>query len=194
MRVALRRTTTTVLAVGALLAGSLAGAAGAPAHQTVPVEPDRFYGDFEADVLLFAGVPAEDLCTDEPLPVVPGRLFDRPDGISVVKVNTSVPVFLYHSPLGAPEFVDETCGAMHDADPTTEPVSPFASGTGRLTERVEILADGRLTITNAVNGIASAPDGNSWKLRGWADFVVADGMPVGDPADFQGLTVRRIGR
>lgn len=132
MRVALRRTTTTVLAAGALLAGSLAGslagAAGAPAYQTVPVEPDRFYANFKADVLLFAGVPAEDLCTDEPLPVAPGRLFDRPDGISVVKVNASVPVFVYHSPLGAPEFVDETCGAMHDADPTTEPVSPFARG------------------------------------------------------------------
>jgi hypothetical protein len=59
---------------------------------------------------------------------------------------------------------------------------------------LEILPDGRLNITNAVNGIASAPDGNSWKLRGWADFVVADGVPVGDPAEFQGLTVRRIGR
>lgn len=194
MRVAMRPTITTALAAGALLAGSLTSAAAAPAYQTVPVEPDRFYGDFEADVLLFAGVPAEDLCTDEPLPVVPGRLFDRPDGISVVNVNASVPVFVYHSPLGAPEFVDETCAAMDDADPTTEPVSPFASGTGRLTERVEILPDGRLNITNAVNGIASSPDGRSWKLRGWADFVLADGVPVGDPADFQGLTVHLIGR
>jgi hypothetical protein len=42
--------------VAGSVAGSLAGAAGAPAYQTVPVEPDRFYADCKADVLLFAGV------------------------------------------------------------------------------------------------------------------------------------------
>ena len=154
----------------------------------------RFYGNFEVGVLLFT-FDVEAYCGDELEPVVTAKVFHREDGGAELMVNSrEMPIFLYHSPLGAPEFIGETCGALFDADPATVPVPPFANGTANFKERITISADGVREDSNSINGTATGSDGTTWKVRSWADFVLGDdGVPIGDPADFQGLTIHEIG-
>lgn len=157
-------------------------------------EAGRFYGNFELDVLLFTGNEVEDICNGDPEPIVPARVFYRDDGSVEIKVNArDMPIALYHSPLGAPEFIDETCEAVFDGDPTTVPVEPFASGTANFTERISISPDGVEEHVNGVNGFATGAYGTNWKVRTWADFVIDGGVLIGDPAEFQGLAIHRIG-
>ncbi|WP_299443453.1 hypothetical protein [uncultured Phycicoccus sp.] len=193
----IRRTAAVVFAGGVLLGGGVTGAAAAPqGYDEVDHEAGRFYGNFDIDVLLFAGETAEYLCSGAPVPVVTARVYQRNDGGADLKVNSAgMPVYLYHSPLGAPEFIDETCAAVADGDPSTVPVPPFAVGTARFKERITVSAEGVVEIYNGVNGTASDSAGTTWKVRTWADFVLDDdGVPIGDPADFQGLALHEIGR
>lgn len=88
--------------------------------------------------------------------------------------------------------------ALFDGDPSTEPVPPFAHGMARFKERIGIPAGGGpggVQVFNGVNGKATETDGTTWKVRTWADLEIGDdGMPIGDPADFQGLSIHQIGR
>lgn len=46
---------------------------------------------------------------------------------------------------------------------------------------------------NVAKGKVTAADGTRWRVRGHADFDLhEDGYPLGDPADFQGLTVEEF--
>ena len=103
-------------------------------------------------------------------------------------------IFLYHSPLGAPEFIDATCQAMFDGDPSTYPVAPFVSGTAHFREHITVHPDGYEEHVNGVTGSATSPDGTRWRVRTWAAFAIDDGMLVGDPAEFQGLSLHQLGR
>jgi hypothetical protein len=194
------RATAALAAAALLLVGlpTVAGAAPAAADPQGYEEVDhgigRFYGNFEAQVLLFAAGSAEDICNGGDEPTVPARVYERRDGGTDLKVTArDVPIWLYESPLGAPEFVDQTCGALFDGDPTTEPVQPFAHGTASLKERIEAGPDGVEDHWNGVNGTATSADGTQWKVRSWADFVIDNGVLVGDPAEFQGLAIHEIG-
>lgn len=190
------RTLATVLAAALLLTGLATTASADPnGHEEVDHGIGRFYGNFEEEVLLFSAGTPEDICTGSPEPTVTARVFDRRDGSADLMVNTrDVPIFLYHSPLGAPEFIDQTCGAIFDGDPTTTPVQPFAVGTAQMKERITFHPDGFQEHSNGVNGMATSPDGTQWKVRTWADFAIDDGVLIGDPAEFQGLDIRRVGR
>ena len=45
-----------------------------------------------------------------------------------------------------------------------------------------------------MNGKATGTDGTEYKVRGTADLVVEDGVPVGDPRDFVGFQLTQIRR
>lgn len=195
MHANIRRTLCVALAACVLLAGSISSATAAPkGYDEVEVEAGRFYGDFESEVLLFT-FDVEKFCEGAPEPVVSGRLFERRNGGTVLKVNArGLQTFLYSSPLGSPEFIDQQCEVLADGDPSTVPTQPFASGTGTLKERVRVSPEGVVEISNGVKGFATSDDGTRWRVRSWADFVLGDdGVPIGDPADFQNLTIRRVG-
>ena len=189
------RTTMGVIAATAGTAMMAMPAAAAPqgyVEQDVPA--GLFYGNFELDVLLFTGGGVEEICLDAPEPMVPARIFERNDGSVDVNVNAEeVPFVLYSSELGAPEFIGQTCEALFDDDPSTVPPQPFASGTGKVKVRVSSSPDGVDEIVNGVNGFATGADGTTWKVRTWADFVVDNGVLIGDPAEFQGLSIQQIG-
>ena len=74
------------------------------------------------------------------------------------------------------------------------PVPPFASGVAKLKQRISSSPDGVDEIVNGVSGFATGPDGTMWKVRTWADFVVDNGVLIGDPAEFQGLSIHEIRR
>lgn len=175
---------TTLTMLGGLMTGAQASGAG---FEEQPHVEGLFYGDFDRDILLFAGATAEDFCTGDE-PTHDARVFDRSDGSVDIKVDTSEqPIYLYASPLGAPELIGATCDAMFDGDPNTIPLEPFAEGPGVVRMRIQIAPDGTVHVVNSTVGTASSADGTTWKVRGWADLTIVDGIPVGDPAEFQGL-------
>ncbi len=188
-------TTVTALIAAPTVATATASSEGAPqGYDEQDHEAVRFYGSFEKDILLFTGLEPEALCHGEPEPTVSARVFTRQDGSVDLKVNArEMPILLYHSPLGAPEFIDETCGLLFDGDPLTEPAEPFATGTANFKERIRVAPDGGEAHSNGVNGFATDTDGTTWKIRTWADFSIVDGMLIGDPAEFQGLTIHQVG-
>lgn len=192
----IHRTIAAGMAVCLLLAGSATAAVAAPrGYVEVDHLAGRFYGGFGSGVLLFTGEGgAEDICNEAPEPVVTARVFERNDGSVDLKVDAQeVPFVLYHTDLDAVAFIDQTCGALFDGDPLTVPVQPFASGTAKFRERISSSADGVDEIFNGVNGFANSPDGTTWKVRTWADFVVDNGVLIGDPAEFQGISIHQVG-
>ena len=179
-----------------VLGGSVTAAAAAPRGFVEVDHPaGRFYGGFGAGVLLFTGEGgAEAICNGEIEPMVSARVFERNDGSSLLKArDRDLPFVLYHTDLDALAFIDQTCAALFDGNPETVPVEPFASGTGNFKERIRSTPDGVDDIFNGVNGFATSPDGTTWKVRTWADFVVDNGVLIGDPAEFQGISIRQIG-
>lgn len=180
----------TITLLVAFVATAQAGAAGFDAGQH---EEILFYGNFDQGILLFAGGTAEDHCNEEP-PTFDARVFTRRDGSIDLKVNsTEVPIYLYSSEFGSPpELIDATCAEL-DADRSV-PLQPFADGEGRVRMRLEFAPDGNVHVVNSTVGAASAADGTTWRVRGWADLMIVDGKPVGDPSEFQGLRVTRTGR
>ena len=197
MSTIVRRVIAAVAVICVLLAGSVT-VASAESQGFVEVDhpAGRFYGGFGAGVLLFTGEGgAEAICNGEPEPVVSARVFERNDGSVDLKVNArDLPFVLYRTDLDAIGFIDQTCGALFDDDPETVPVQPFARGTGNFKERISSNSDGVDEIFNGVNGLAASADGTTWKVRSWADFVVDNGELVGNPAEFQGLSIRKVGR
>lgn len=184
----------TTLAVAAIALTTVTSSAHARGYERVQLVEGLFYGNFDEDVLLFMGSTAQDFCNDLE-PVHDAREFHRADGSIELRVDRSAhPIYLYSSPLGAPELIDATCDAMFDEDPATVPIEPFAAGDGLVRMRIEIAPDGTVHVVNSTVGSASSADGSTWKVRGWADLMIVDGRPDGDPADFQGLRVARAGR
>lgn len=157
----------------------------------VPWTEGFFYGDFE--IALFAGATAAQFCTGEE-PTHDARLFTRRDGTLEFKVDASrQPLYLYATPLGGPEFVEQTCAALLDGDPATVPLEPFAVGEGQVRLRFALAPTGEIHIVNSAIGSATSADGQTWRVRGWADLMVVDGAPVGSPTEFQGLRIARTG-
>lgn len=192
----LRRIVVAGTVICLLLAGSATVAASAHrSFEEVDHPAGRFYGGFGSGVLLFTGEGgAQDICNGVPEPTVRARVFERNDGSSVLRARASdLPFVLYQTDLDAPAFIDQTCAALFDGNPDTVPVEPFASGTGKFRERIRSSPDGVDDVFNGVRGFASSPDGTRWRVRTWADFVVDNGELIGDPADFQGISIRQVG-
>lgn len=168
----------------AVVTGAHADRAG---YEEQPHVDGLFYGDFDQKILLFAGATTQEFCTGVQ-PTHDARVFHRSDGSVDIKVDASrQPIYLYASPLGAPELIDMTCEAMFDGDPGSVPLEPFAVGEGLVRMRIEIAPDGTMHVVNSTVGTASTADDTTWKVRGWADLMVVDGVPAGNPSEFQGL-------
>jgi hypothetical protein len=153
-----------------------------------------FYGNFDEEILLFAGGTAEDYCNGDE-PTHEARVFHRSDDSVDIKVNASrQPIYLYETPLSAPALVDATCKVLSDDDPDTVPLEPFAVGDGLVRIRIKIAPrDGPVHVVNSTVGTASSIDGTTWKVRGWANLMIVGGAPAGDPSEFQGLRVSPTG-
>jgi len=161
---------------------------------------DLFYGDFDSNIHLFAGLTAEDFCNGVTPQMAKARVSERGDGTLTLKTSKirRVDLYLYwFDGGGGPELIDATCAAMFDDDPTTQPLQPFASGKGRVRithSGLDSVDDtGGFHIRNSARGTVTSADGSRWKVRGRANFDLADeGFPIGDPADFQGLRIRKL--
>jgi hypothetical protein len=200
----MQRKLSVLLAAVAVLVG-VAVPAGAQAQGFVEAEMNLgyFYGEFGPgpNLLLFVGGTAEEFCLDnpdDPFNAEPGtgtfRIFERESGATDIMANEKgQPIYLYSFDGEVPDLLIDTCAAVFDGDPSTEPTAPLASGSGSLKVRLGIQVDGTVDVFNSVNGKVSAPDGTRWKVRASADLVVVDGVPVGNPADFVSLEVHQIG-
>ncbi len=170
----------------------------APRVEMLPV--DLFYGDFDSNIHLFAGFTAEDACNGVTPRMAKAKVFERSDGTLTLKTGKirRVDLYLYwFDGGGGPELIEATCAAMFDDDPTTQPLQPFAVGKGRvkmIISGLESLDDaGGFHVANTTRGKVTAEDGSQWKVRGRASLDIGeDGIPVGDPAEFQGLRIRKI--
>lgn len=150
-----------------------------------------FYGNFDQEILLFAGATAAEFCTGEE-PVFDARVFTRRNGTVETMVDAEkVPIYLYSSTLGAPDLVTSTCEALAANE---APLAPFAEGAGQLRMRIEEEPDGTLHVVNSTVGTASSAGGTTWRVRGWADLTIGATGPIGNPAEFQGLRVTQTGR
>ncbi|MGI9610949.1 MAG: hypothetical protein ACR2NL_11720 [Acidimicrobiia bacterium] len=153
-----------------------------------------FYGTFDQNpnVALFAGGPVEDFCFGDP-GTAPLRVFLRKDGTVDLKVNDKdQPIYLYYTEFNdIPTWLGAICPGI--ADGAAPPV-PFASGDADLKVRFTIVSDDLLEIFNSVNGKATGTDGTEYKVRGTADLVVENGVPVGDPREFVGFKLTEIRR
>ena len=183
-----------VVAILMMLAGMVPSADANPrGYVETTVTEGLFYADFDREVLLFSGGTAVDFCNGDE-PTHDARLFERQDGTIEIMVDASEqPIYLYSTPLGAPELVDATCAVLSDGDPDTVPLEPFAEGRGLVRMRIEISPDEQVHVVNSTVGTATSSDGTTWKVRGWADLLVVDGVPVGSPTEFQGLRIARTG-
>jgi hypothetical protein len=174
-----------VIVTAVALAVALVPAARAAGFSEVPFEEGGFYyGDLDTGVLLFSGESAEGFCDGDDV-VHDARLFEGADGSLTFKVDDSTqPLYLYATPLDAPVFADATCAALAAGEPIVE---PFATGEGTVRMRLTVNADGTLHMVNSAIGAVTDTDGATWRVRGHADLMIVDGVPVGHPSDFQGL-------
>jgi hypothetical protein len=146
-----------------------------------------FYANFDAGVSVFAGGPVESFCDGDP-GTAPLRVFERKDGSVDLMVDArNQPIWVYESFLEPPVLVEQVCSGR------IAPPAAFATGTANLKVRISILTNGVQEVVNGVNGKATAGDGTQWKVRTWADLTVIDGIPQGDPAEFQGVKIHKIG-
>jgi hypothetical protein len=121
-------------------------------------------------------------------------VFLREDGEVDLKVNVKdQPIYLYHTEFNdIPTWLEAICpGIVTDA---SVPPAPFAMGAADLKVRITVVSDDLLKIFNSVNGKATGTDGTEYKVRGTADLVVENGVPVGDPRDFVGFKLTQIRR
>lgn len=163
-------------------------------YEETTVTEGLFYGDFDEDLVLFVGETPVGICSGADEPTHDARVFRRNDGRVSIKVDGSKQsIHLYESELGAPEFIDATCAALSDDDDSTQPVEPFAEGEGTVRMRNEERPDGTVHVVNSTVGSATDADGVTYRVRAWADLMIVEGVPQGDPADFQGLRVTRTG-
>lgn len=146
-----------------------------------------FYANFDEAVTVFAGGPVQSFCGGDP-GTAPLRVYERNDGSVDLMVDArNQPIWVYQSDLEPPILVEQVCSGQ------IEPPETVATGTANLKARISILPNGVQEVSNGVNGKATSDDGTRWKVRTWADFTVIDGLPQGDPAEFQGVKIQQIG-
>lgn len=146
-----------------------------------------FYVNFDDGVSVFAGGPVESFCGGDP-GTAPSRVYERNDGSVDLMVDArNQPFWVYQSEVDPPVLLEQVCTGQ------IAPPEPFAIGSGNLKVRISVLPDGVLEVSNSVNGKATSDDATQWKVRTWADLTVIDGVPQGDPAEFQGLKIQQIG-
>lgn len=146
-----------------------------------------FYVNFDDGVTVFAGGPVESFCPGDPS-TVPSRVYQRNDGsVDLMVDSRDQPFWVYHSDVEPPVLLQQVCTGQ------IAPPEAFATGTANLKVRISALPDGVLEVSNSVNGKATGSDGTHWKVRAWADLTVIDGVPQGDPAEFQGVEIHQIG-
>lgn len=153
-----------------------------------------FYGTFDQspNVALFAGGRIEEFCFGDP-GTAPLRVFLRNDGTVDLKVNDKdQPIFLYDTEFNdIPTWLGAICPGIAGGD---TPPEPFATGDADLKVRITVVSDDLLEIFNSVNGKATGTDGTEYKVRGTADLIVENGVPLGDPREFVGFKLTEIGR
>ena len=153
-----------------------------------------FYGTFDQspNVALFAGGRIEEFCFGDP-GTAPLRVFLRNDGTVDLKVNDKdQPIFLYDTEFNdIPTWLGAICPGIAGGD---TPPEPFAMGDADLKVRITVVSDDLLEIFNSVNGKAIGTDGTEYKVRGTADLIVENGVPLGDPREFVGFKLTEIRR
>jgi hypothetical protein len=176
----------------------VAGTVDAKGYDEDTLDFGFFYDDLAAGYVATAGVPIEDFCLDAPAEA-DLRVFSRRDGTATLKSRgqRDVAIYLYEFAGPAPALVEVACEAIFDGDPATEPPVALATGSGLLKVTVVGIEGpediGGYSMFNSINGIVTATDGAQWKVRAHADFDLDDdGVPIGDPSEFQGLDVQRI--
>lgn len=190
-----RRAAIVVATTIAMLLGLVMSAQAGTSVDRAPYQEGLFYGDFDAEVALFAGATVEDFCTgNEPVHDAVYRISHDGSLVITVAPNQSQPLYLYSTPLGSPEFLDEQCPLLNDGDSATDVQQPFAVGEGHMKLRLEIAPDGTVHIDNTSWGAVTSANGTTWQVRGRADLTVVDGVPVGSPTEFQSLQIVRTGR
>lgn len=187
--------------IALLMAGATTASAEPQGHVRTETGIGYFYGTFDQDpnVTVLVGGTAEEFCLDnpeDPFNAEPGtaplRVFPDDDGSVDLRVDDNgQPIHLYYQSVGGgPEWIEVVCAAYF-ADGTVP--EPFASGTAHL--KVRLTIDGNVVdVFNSVNGIAVGDDGTAYKVRAWADLVVVDGVPQGNPEDFVGTKIVEIRR
>ena len=190
---------------GALAAAAMVGSVLGPA--TAQAEPQGYiqdeyevglvYGTFNEspnpNLTLLVGGTVEEFCPADP-GTAPMRVFLRNDGTVDLKVNDKdQPIYLYEQTVGDSfDWIDAVCSELSDED--TDVVEPYASGTADLKARISIISDELIDVFNSVNGELVASDGAEYRVRASADLIVGPFGPVGDPADFVSLRLKKIGR
>lgn len=153
-----------------------------------------FYGTFDQspNVALFAGGRIEEFCFGDP-GTAPLRVFLRNDGTVDLKVNDKdQPIFLYDTEFNdIPTWLGAICPGIAGG---VAPPEPFATGDADLKVRITVVSDDLLEIFNSVNGKATGTDGTEYKVRGTADLIVENGVPLGDPREFVGFKLTEIRR
>ena len=152
-----------------------------------------FYGTFDQtpNVALFAGGRIEEFCFGDP-GTAPVRVFLRNDGTVDLKVNDKDhPIYLYQTEANdIPTWLGDICPGIAIGD---APPEPFAEGDADIKVRITVVSDDLLEIFNSVNGKATGTDGTEYKVRGTADLIVENGVPLGDPREFVGFKLTEIG-
>lgn len=185
-----------LMVVAALLVAVVPAAASAGPQGFIEDEFEYgfFYGTFDQNpnVALFAGGAVEEFCFGDP-GTAPLRVFLRNDGTVDLKVNDKdQPIHLYYTEFNdIPAWLDEICPGIAGGD---APPEPFATGDADLKVRMTVVSDDRLEIFNSVNGKATGTDGTEYKVRGTADLIVENGVPLGDPREFVGFKLTEIRR
>jgi hypothetical protein len=153
-----------------------------------------FYGTFDEspNTALFAGGTLEEFCFSDP-GVAPLRVFLKHDGTVDLKVNAKgQPIYLYETDYNdIPVWLDAVCPGIAGGAAAPE---PFAVGVADLKVRISEISPERVEIFNSVNGMATGTDGREYKVRGTADLVVENGVPIGDPREFVGFKLTEIRR
>lgn len=196
-----RAATVVAMVIALLLAGAATASAQPRGHVRTETGVGYVYGTFDQDpnVTVLVGGTVEDFCVDnpdDPFNAEPGsapqRAFFDDDGSVKFRVDDNgQPIHLYYQSIGGgPEWIEAVCA---DYVVTGVVPEPFASGTGHL--KVRLAIDGNVVdVFNSVNGIAVGEDGTAYKVRAWADLVLVDGVPQGNPEEFVGAEIVQIRR
>lgn len=196
--------TLTRMLVALAAALSLVAALGSPAeaqpnHVDDHLPVDFFYGTFgrSPNLVLLAGGTVQGFCQAGPdgtgggVATAPARIFLNDSGVVDITASaSSVPIHVYEADFpGVPQWLDSVCPAIAAG---ATPPQPFASGNAALKVRITEYPNGIVDIFNAVSGRATGSDGRLYQVRGWADFVLVDGMPQRSPDQFVGFSMTEI--
>lgn len=158
-----------------------------------------FYADLEGELIALVGPAlAEDNCQGDGFATVTKTYRQRRDGSWTERWRARSTMSIYSSPLDPPAWIAEQCELILSG---AAPPEPLATGRGRVRSFISALTspDGPpvpgARIVNRTKGVVRTNDCQRYRVRARADLVLDDDLnPIGDPADFQSLSVTRIGR